>query len=93
MLQKHGVIGGSLMLIRVARLLSKKLFTSSGQRPSEQLVSLGDGGFGSVQGMPVTMVADQTPMAGSPDLLQIESPERELVAPAGHYGSPASPNG
>lgn len=93
MLQKHGVIGGSLMLIRVARLLSKKLFTSSSQRSSEQLVSLGDGGFGSVQDIPVAMVADQTPMASSPDLLQIEPRERELVAPAGHYGSPERPNG
>lgn len=93
MLQKHGAIGGSLMLIRVARLLSKKLFAPSGQRQSEQLVSLGDGGFGSVQDMPVAMMADQAPMASSTNLLQIESPERDLVAPAGHYGSPARPNG
>ncbi len=93
MLQKHGVIGGSLMLIRVARLLSKKLFTSSGQRSSEHLVSLGDGGFGSVQDMQVTVAADQTQMASLPDLLQIEPREGELVAPAGHYGSPARPNG
>ena len=93
MLQKHGAIGGSLMLIRVARLLSKKLFAPSGQRQSEQLVSLGDGGFGSVQDMPVAMMADQAPMTSSPELLQIESPERDFVAPAGHYGSPARPNG
>ncbi|HRI38221.1 MAG TPA: hypothetical protein PLO50_06680, partial [Nitrospira sp.] len=93
MLQKHGAIGGSLMLIRVARLLSKKLFAPSGQRQSEQLVSLGDGGFGSVQDMPVAMMADQAPMTSSAELLQIESPERDFVAPAGHYGSPARPNG
>ncbi len=93
MLQKHGVIGGSLMLIRVARLLSKKLFASSSQRPSEQLISLGDGGFGSVQHMPAAMVAGQPPVAREPDLLQIEPRESELVAPAGHYGSPARPNG
>ncbi|MFZ3015288.1 MAG: radical SAM protein [Nitrospira sp.] len=93
MLQKHGVIGGSLMLIRVARLLSKKLFQLSGRRSDEQLVSLGDGGFGSVPNMPVAIAADSGQAVNSPDLVQIEPLDRELVAPAGHYGSPTRPNG
>ncbi|CUS31530.1 B12-binding domain-containing radical SAM protein [Candidatus Nitrospira nitrificans] len=93
MLQKHGVIGGSLMLIRVARLLSKKLFQLSGRRSDEQLVSLGDGGFGSVTDMPVAIAADSGQAVKSPDLVQIEPLDRELVAPAGHYGSPTRPNG
>jgi hypothetical protein len=92
MLQKHGVVGGSLMLIRVGRLLSKKLFKPSG-RSDEQLISLGDGGFGTVQDMPVPMSPDAAPSAGPANLLQIEPLEKELVAPAGHYGSPANPNG
>lgn len=93
MLQKHGVIGGSLMLIRVARLLSKKLFQLSGRRSDEQLISLGDGGFGSVTDMPVAIAADSGQAVKSPDLVQIEPLDRELVAPAGHYGSPTRPNG
>ena len=92
MLQKHGVIGGSLMLIRVARLLTKKLFNLSGRRSDDQLVSLGDGGFGSVQEMSGAMPAELGQTVHSPDLVQIEPRERELVAPAGHYGSPERPN-
>lgn len=93
MLQKHGVIGGSLMLIRVARLLTKKLFHLSGRRSDEQLVSLADGGFGSVQEISGAMPAELGQTVHSPDLMQIEPRERELVAPAGHYGSPERPNG
>lgn len=93
MLQKHGLIGGSLMLVRVARLLSKKLFKSSGKSSGDQLISLGDGGFGSVQDMPAQMAAQQAAETGSTGLLQIEPSERELVAPAGHYGDPRHPNG
>lgn len=93
MLQKHGLIGGSLMLVRVARLLSKKLFKSSGKSSGDQLISLGDGGFGSVQDMPARVAAQQAAETGSTGLLQIEPSERELVAPAGHYGDPRHPNG
>lgn len=100
MLQKHGVIGGTLMLIRVARLLSQKLFKQSGKRSGERLVSLGDGGFGSVQG-PVLTPVTEFPIPARPGpsvapampLLQITSPTRGSAAPAGHYGSPRHPNG
>ena len=100
MLQKHGVIGGTLMLIRVARLLSQKLFKRSGKQIGEHLVSLGDGGFSSVQG-PEPASAMPTPQAGgqtvstmaSRPLLQIQSPARRVAAPAGHFGDPRHPNG
>jgi radical SAM superfamily enzyme YgiQ (UPF0313 family) len=100
MLRKHGVIGGTLMLVRVARLLSQKLFNHSGKRSGEQLVSLGDGGFGAVQG-PDLAPATEFSMPVGPGqlatsvmpLLQITSPSRELAAPAGHYGTPGNPNG
>jgi len=93
MLQKHGVLGGSLMLIRVARLLSKKLFKRSTPASGEQLISLGDGGFGTVQEMPMTTVTKAAPPSRADGLLQIDPLERELVAPAGHYGAPGNPNG
>ena len=100
MLQKHGVIGGTLMLIRVARLLSKKLFRHAGTRSGEQLVSLGDGGFGSVHGPMMAMesspsidhVAASSTVATMP-LLQIGSPSKRIAAPAGHFGDPRHPNG
>jgi hypothetical protein len=100
MLQKHGVIGGTLMLIRVARLLSKKLFRLTGKRSGEQLVSLGDGGFGAVHGptmameapLPISQGAGSSPVASMP-LLQIASPSGRVAAPAGHFGDPRHPNG
>ena len=100
MLQKHGAIGGTLMLIRVARLLSQKLFKRSGKRVGDQLVSLGDGGFGTVQGPELTPVAGFAGSAGqgasaaaAMPLLQIASRSRSNSAPAGHYGAPGNPNG
>jgi radical SAM superfamily enzyme YgiQ (UPF0313 family) len=100
MLQKHGVIGGTLMLIRVARLLSQKLFKRSGKQVGEQLVSLGDGGFSIVDGPELTTAAGFSGSTGSGvqgaaamPLLQIASRSRSTPAPAGHYGTPGSPNG
>lgn len=100
MLQKHGVIGGTLMLIRVARLLSQKLFKRSGKQVGEQLVSLGDGGFSIVEGPELTTAAGFSGTTGSGvqesaamPLLQIASRSRSTPAPAGHYGTPGSPNG
>ncbi|MEK7337710.1 MAG: radical SAM protein, partial [Nitrospirota bacterium] len=100
MLQKHGVIGGTLMLIRVARLLSQKLFKRSGKQVGEQLVSLGDGGFSIVEGPELTTAAGFSGSTGSGiqgtaavPLLQIASRSRSTPAPAGHYGTPGSPNG
>lgn len=100
MLQKHGVIGGTLMLIRVARLLSQKLFKQPGKGSGEQLVSLGDGGFGSVHG-PTMAIESPLPVgqgaassaAGAMPLLQINSASGRVAAPAGHFGDPRSPNG
>lgn len=100
MLQKHGVIGGTLMLIRVARLLSQKLFKRSGKQAGEQLVSLGDGGFSIVDGPGFTTAAGFSGSTGSGiqgteavPLLQIASRSRSTPAPAGHYGTPGRPNG
>lgn len=100
MLQKHGVIGGTLMLIRVARLLSQKLFKRSGKQVREQLVSLSDGGFSIVEGPELTTAAGFSGPTGSGvqgaaalPLLQIASRSRSTPAPAGHYGTPGSPNG
>ncbi|MBH0190060.1 MAG: radical SAM protein, partial [Nitrospira sp.] len=44
MLQKHGVIGGTLMLIRVARLLSQKLFKRSGKQGRRRIQHRGGPG-------------------------------------------------
>jgi hypothetical protein len=100
MLQKHGVIGGTLMLIRVARLLSQKLFKRSGKQVGEQLVSLGDGGFSIVEGPEFTTAAGFSGSTGSGiqgadavPLLQIASRSKSTPAPAGHYGTPGRPNG
>jgi radical SAM superfamily enzyme YgiQ (UPF0313 family) len=92
MLQKHGVIGGSLMLIRVARLLSKKLLNASNTQSGDQLVSLGDGGFGRVQNVAFPAAPTSSLQETQGTLLQIEPLTKELVAPAGHYGTPGSPN-
>lgn len=96
MLQKHGVIGGTLMLVRVARLLSKKLYGSSGTSSHEQLVSLGDGAFGHIQDPAMAMAAAAPPSAGmatSGPLLQIAPSSQRAAAPAGHFGDPRNPNG
>jgi anaerobic magnesium-protoporphyrin IX monomethyl ester cyclase len=91
MLQKHGIIGGSLMLLRVARLLWSKLWKRSSNSQSPHFISLGDGGFGSVQD-PVMPMSEPAAPGASRSLLQIARLEKELVAPAGHYGTPGSPN-
>ena len=94
MLQKHGMLGGSLMLFRLARLLMSKVF--SGQRKAaDNFVSLGDGGFDSVQG-PIlpTAAGGALSLTGSiqaAGLIGIASAKAQK-SPAGHYGTPASPN-
>ena len=94
MLQKHGLLGGSLMLFRLARLLMSKVF--SGQRKAaDNFVSLGDGGFDSVQGpMLPTAAGRALSLTGSiqaAGLIGIASAKAQK-SPAGHYGTPASPN-
>lgn len=97
MLQKHGLIGGTLMLFRVARLLWGKLFTSKMNAAGEQLVSLGDGGFGSVQGPDLAMAAPSSLGGGQAGpqipLIQIQPGAQAGAAPAGHFGTPHRPNG
>jgi anaerobic magnesium-protoporphyrin IX monomethyl ester cyclase len=97
MLQKHGIIGGSLMLLRVARLLWAKLFKRSSG--SAQVVSFGDGGLGRVEA-PKTAPASSSTVGAPPSasmaarpLIQIGSASRMTAAPGGHYGDPRHPNG
>jgi anaerobic magnesium-protoporphyrin IX monomethyl ester cyclase len=94
MLQKHGMLGGSLMLFRLTRLLMSKIF--NGQRKtSDNFVSLGDGGFDRVHGPMLPTAAGSVPsvtsVIQSAGLIGI-TPSKKHVSPAGHYGSPASPN-
>ena len=97
MLQKHGLIGGTLMLFRVARLFWGKLFRSKMSAAGEQLVSLGDGGFGSVQGPDLALATPSSTGNGQPghqiSLIQIQSAVQINAAPAGHFGDPHHPNG
>lgn len=97
MLQKHGLIGGTLMLFRVARLLWGKLFANKMNAAGEQLVSLGDGGFGSVQGPDLAMATPSSMGGGQAGsqipLIQIQSVAQPSAAPAGHFGDPHHPNG
>ncbi len=96
MLQKHGVIGGTLMLVRVARLLGKKFYGGSGASRQDQLVSLGDGGFGHIQDPAMAMAPAAAPSAHAGEaepLLQITPSSRKAAAPAGHFGDPRNPNG
>ena len=96
MLQKHGVIGGSLMLVRVARLLSQKLFAGHGHASQEQLISLGDGAFGRIQDSamsPEPVGVAPTGSSSTTPLLTIASASRTGAAPAGHFGHPTNPNG
>lgn len=100
MLQKHGVIGGTLMLFRVVRLLWGKLFKNASIGARQQLVSLGDGGFGSVQGSEFASAVDAPLRTGQTStgavampLLQITPASKTVVAAAGHYGDPRHPNG
>jgi len=94
MLQKHGILGGSLMLFRLARLLMSKLFHTN-RSGADNMVSLGDGGFDSVRGpmAPSATGITHTMTATVPAsaLISIASPKSHKI-PAGHYGSPASPN-
>lgn len=95
MLRKHGLLGGSLMLFRVVKLILGRLL-SKGRQSSPNLVSLGDGGFAAVEGpaLPATLSVGGG-RAGSPGpssvpLLHIA---RRQAAPAGHFGDPRHPNG
>ena len=94
MLQKHGILGGSLMLFRLARLLMSKLFHTN-RGGADNMVSLGDGGFDSVRGpmAPSATGITHTMTATVPAsaLISIASAKSHKI-PAGHYGSPASPN-
>jgi anaerobic magnesium-protoporphyrin IX monomethyl ester cyclase len=94
MLQKHGVLGGSLMLFRLARLLMSKMFHGK-RRTAANFVSLGDGGFDSVHGPELPTAGAGAPsMIGAiqgSGLIGIASGKSTKI-PAGHYGSPASPN-
>ncbi len=93
MLRKHGLVGGSLMLFRVAKLVMGKLFRRN-IPSSANLVSLGDGGFAAVDGptLPTGLAGGGAAStgAGSLSLLQIA---RRQAAPAGHFGDPRHPNG
>jgi radical SAM superfamily enzyme YgiQ (UPF0313 family) len=100
MLQKHGVIGGTLMLFRVARLLWGKLFKRSGEPSGRQLISLGDGGFGTVHDTTVPMpeefslgLGTAAPVLATAPLLKIARSAETVAAPAGHFGDPRHPNG
>lgn len=98
MLQKHGMIGGSLMLIRVVRLLWGKLFKRSSA--DSHFVSFGDGTIGRVDG-PETALGQSIQLASRPAstvsesgaLITITSASRAVAAPVGHYGDPRNPNG
>jgi hypothetical protein len=96
MLQKHGMLGGSLMLFRVARLLMGKVFKN--RKQAENFVSMGDGGFDSVRGPSVPAaagIAAAIPVISvtpRPALIGIASSKSQIATPAGHYGSPTSPN-
>ena len=93
MLQKHGMLGGSLMLFRLARLLMDKLFNAQ-RKTADNFVSLGDGGFDSVHGpmLPTAVGAPaMTSAIQGAGLIGIGSIKTAKM-PAGHYGSPASPN-
>lgn len=84
------------MLVRLARLLSQKLFGGAGRASQEQLISLGDGAFGQIQESAMSPQPVGVAPAGSSNaapLLTIASASRAGAAPAGHFGHPANPNG
>ena len=92
MLKKHGLFGGSLMLFRVMRLVLGKLVYGH-RSGADNLVSMGDGGFTSVEGPALPNGAGTTsgsPVASVLPLIHI-SPRQ--AAPAGHFGDPRNPNG
>jgi len=96
MLQKHGVLGGSLMLFRVARLLMGKMFKQ--RKQADNFVSMGDGGFDSVRGPSapaspgLAMSLPRSSAIPRSALIGIASTKSKTLTPAGHYGSPGSPN-
>lgn len=94
MLKKHGLLGGSLMLFRVVRLVLGKLFY--GRRSgTANLVSMGDGGFAAVEG-PALPSGVGTPSASpvaSKGVMPLIHISPRQAAPAGHFGDPRHPNG
>lgn len=90
MLNKHGLLGGGLMLFRLAKLVVRRLFKSSKTAGAQGLVSFGEGGFSAVTG-PAIPVATPTPVGAASAELLMPSPARprDRAAPGGH---PASPN-
>jgi anaerobic magnesium-protoporphyrin IX monomethyl ester cyclase len=83
MLRKHGLMGGSLMLLRVAKVVASRVLPKS-KRRQEALFSPGDG---SVVAMPDAPGVSETSAAAR--LVQLK---KKQPAPAGHYGDPKSPN-
>lgn len=95
MLKKHGLLGGSLMLFRVAKLLMGKLLYG-GRHSTSNLVSLSDGGFAAVNGpvLPAEVVSERegASIAVGTALPVLHITKRQ-AAPAGHFGDPRHPNG
>jgi anaerobic magnesium-protoporphyrin IX monomethyl ester cyclase len=93
MLRKHGVLGGSLMLFRVVKLIVSKLF-NKGRRSTANLVSLGDGGFASVDGptLPASLSSSPIPAGSTTTSVPLLHIARSQAAPAGHFGDPRHPN-
>ncbi len=87
MLRKHGLIGGGLMLLRVARVVAGKVLPK-GARKQEALFSPGDG---SVVAAPTAPVPETEKAARLVRLRK--KPVDAGAAPAGHFGDPKSPNG
>ena len=84
---------GDEQVVVGARLLMNKLFNTH-RKTADNFVSLGDGGFDSVHG-PILPTgggaAAMTSAIQGAGLIGIESIKAAKM-PAGHYGSPASPN-
>ena len=95
MLQKHGMIGGSLHA-GPCGTSCQKLFAGHGPSSQEQLISLGDGAFGRIQESAMSSqpvgVASTGPSSSAP-LLTIVPASRAGAAPARHFGHPTNPNG
>lgn len=94
MLKKHGLLGGSLMLFRVARLVLGKLFYRR-RSGTANLVSMGDGGFAAVEGpaLPSGVGTPSTSSVASRGVMPLIHISPRQAAPAGHFGDPRHPNG
>ncbi len=100
MLQKHGVIGGTLMLLRWRNCSQEILWRIRRSIASHQLVSLGDGRFGHIQD-PQAMATGGCAISESNSGIstcRLAEPFSEITpskaaAPAGHFGDPRNPNG